>query len=247
MLEVCNLRYSYPDGHEALRGVSLTLHEGEKLAVVGANGSGKSTLLLHIAGALEVQSGRITFRGREGSDILRRNIGLTFQNADDEILMPSVIEDVAFSLVAGGMNLSQAHEHAGEILASLGISHLAMRPPHRLSGGEKRLVTFAGLLASNPEILALDEPTAGLDPKARRRVINFLRESDKAVILATHDLDMAFDICGRAVILHDGAVYAEGALPEIFMDIETLEACGLEMPLAALNDMLTGALSLISP
>ena len=231
MLEVCNLHYRYPDGREALRGVNLTLNDGEKLALVGANGSGKSTLLLHIAGAVEIQTGAITFRGSEGSDVLRGNVGMTFQNADDEILMPSVIEDVAFSLVAGGMTPSRAHEHAQNILASLGISHLASRPPHRLSGGEKRLVTFAGLLASNPEILALDEPTAGLDPKARRRVINFLRESEKAVILATHDLDMALDICGRAVILHEGAISAEGVLPELFTDKKILEANNLELPL----------------
>ena len=217
MLEVEGLRYKYPDGHEALRGISLRVEAGEKVAIVGANGSGKSTLLLHIAGAVEVQSGRITFKGREGSDILREKVGLTFQNADDELLMPSVIEDVAFSLVASGMSTHSAHERAGEILAALGISHLSLRPPHRLSGGEKRLVTFAGMLASNPEILALDEPTAGLDPKARRRVINFLRET--------------LDVCGRAVILSGGVISAEGGLPELFKDGSMLEAYGLELPL----------------
>ena len=231
MLEVVSLFYKYPDGHEALRGVNLSVNEGEKIALAGANGSGKSTLLLHIAGAFDVQEGRITFRGREGSDVLRANVGLTFQNADDEILMPSVIEDVSFSLIASGMSVQSSHEQAQNILASLGISHLASRPPHKLSGGEKRLVTFAGVLASNPEVLALDEPTAGLDPKARRRVINFLRETDKAVILATHDLDMAIDVCERAVILREGEIYAEGLLPELFTDKNILEACGLELPL----------------
>lgn len=231
MLCVEDLRYHYDDGHEALRGVSLTVNAGEKVALVGANGSGKSTLLLHIAGAVEVQSGRITFNGREGSEILRANVGLTFQNADDEILMPSVIEDVAFSLAASGVSPSAAHERAGKILDSLGISHLALRPPHKLSGGEKRLVTFAGVLASEPSMIVLDEPTAGLDPRARRRVINFLRETGKAVILATHDLDMALDVCGRAVILLGGKVADEGELPEMFTDGELLEACGLELPL----------------
>lgn len=231
MLEADRLSYHYADGHEALRGVSLRVDAGEKVALVGANGSGKSTLLLHIAGAVEVQSGRIAFNGREGSEILRAKVGLTFQNADDEILMPSVIEDVAFSLVASGMSPSTAHEQAGKILASLGISHLSQRPPHRLSGGEKRLVTFAGVLASEPEILALDEPTAGLDPRARRRVINFLRETDRAVLLATHDLDMALDVCARAVILSGGTVAAEGSLPGLFTDGAVLEANGLELPL----------------
>ncbi|MBR1657492.1 MAG: energy-coupling factor ABC transporter ATP-binding protein [Synergistaceae bacterium] len=231
MLEVVDLRYKYPDGHEALKGVNFTLNEGEKTALAGANGSGKSTLLLHIAGAVEVQEGRIIFRGREGSEVLRENVGLTFQNADDEILMPSVIEDVAFSLAAAGMPVSSARERAGKILSDLGIEHLSERPPHRLSGGEKRIVTFAGVLASEPEILVLDEPTAGLDPRARRRVINFLRETEKPVLLATHDLDMALDVCGRAVILSEGTVSAEGELPELFMNKSLLEANGLELPL----------------
>ena len=193
-------------------------------------------MLLHIAGAVEVQSGRITFNGREGSDVLREKVGLTFQNADDELLMPSVIEDAAFSLTASGMPPHSAHERAGEILATLGISHLSSRPPPRLSGGEKRLVTFAGILASNPEILALDEPTAGLDPKASRRVINFLRKTEKAVILATHDLDMALDVCGRAVILSGGEISAEGELPELFKDGDMLEVNGLELLLRYARD-----------
>ena len=238
MLCVEDLRYHYADGHEALRGVSLRISAGEKVALVGANGSGKSTLLLHIAGAVEAQSGRITFNGHEGSGILRAKVGLTFQNADDELLMPSVIEDVAFSLVASGVRPSEAHERAGKILAGLGIPHLSQRPPHRLSGGEKRLVTFAGMLASDPELLALDEPTAGLDPRARRRVINFLRETDRAVILATHDLDMALDVCERAVILSGGIVSCEGRLPDLFMDGTMLEANGLELPLGLKNRMI---------
>lgn len=231
MLEVCDLRYKYPDGHEALRGVNFALNEGEKVALVGANGSGKSTLLLNVAGAVEVQEGGIIFCGRVGSEVLRENVGLTFQNADDEILMPTVIEDVAFSLVASGMKVSTARECAMKILADLGIEHLAERPPHRLSGGEKRIVTFAGVLASEPELLVLDEPTAGLDPKARRRVINFLRAAKKTILLATHDLDMALDVCERAVILRDGIVSAEGSLPELFTDESLLEANGLELPL----------------
>ncbi|MBQ7216607.1 MAG: ABC transporter ATP-binding protein [Synergistaceae bacterium] len=231
MLRVENLRYKYPDGHEALRGVSLTVREDEKLALVGANGSGKSTLLLHIAGAVRVQEGKIAFRGQESQEVLRKNIGLTFQDADDQLLMPSVLEDVAFSLTAGGMNRNEAHERARGILESLGIAHLAGRPPHRLSGGEKRIVSFAGVLAGEPEVLALDEPSSALDPRARRRVIDFLRGSRHTIILATHDLDMALDVCTRAVILSEGSVACEGALPELFTDREFLEANGLELPL----------------
>ena len=222
MLEVHDLHYRYEDGHEALKGISFTLTEGEKTALVGANGSGKSTLLLHLAGALRVQTGKI---------ILNASTGLIFQDSDDQLLMPSVIEDVAFTLTANGMNRKQAHERANEILDELGILHLANRPPHKLSGGEKKMVTIAGVLASEPEILLLDEPTAGLDPKARRRVINFLHDSEKTILLASHDLDMTLDVCRRAIILHDGIISAEGELPELFMNQSLLEANGLELPL----------------
>ena len=231
MLEVEGLSYSYPDGHKALDGISLRVSDGEKVALVGANGSGKSTLLLHLAGALRVSDGRIAFRNQEGQEILRKNIGLTFQDSDDQLLMPSVLEDAAFSLVAGGMSRSEAHERAMSLLESLGIAHLSSRPPHKLSGGEKRIVSFAGVLAAEPEVLALDEPSAALDPRARRRVINFLRESGRTIILATHDLDMALDVCERAVILSEGRIVREGRLPELFMKSEELEAGGLELPL----------------
>ena len=220
-MRVENLRYTYPDGHEALKGVNLSVNDGEKVALVGANGSGKSTLLLNIAGALEIQSGSVKCG----------KVGLTFQNADDEILMPTVIEDTAFSLVASGMPLSSAKGRAKKILDKLGISHLAERSARKLSGGEKRMVSIAGVLASEPEILALDEPTAGLDPRARRRVIDFLRETEMTVILATHDLDMALDVCSRAAILSGGVVACEGELPGLFTDKITLEANGLELPL----------------
>lgn len=231
MLEVSELRYAYPDGHEALREVTFSVSSGEKVALVGANGSGKSTLLLHLAGAVEVQAGKISFMGETSSEGLRRNVGLTFQDADDEILMPTVLEDVAFSLIAGGASMSEGYERAMRMLGKLGIAHLANRSAHKLSGGEKRMVTFAGVLVREPEVLALDEPTAGLDPRARRRVIEFLRDSDKTIILATHDLDMALDVCDKAIILSEGRVASEGALPELFMDREILEANGLELPL----------------
>ena len=221
MIEVRDLYYTYPDNNKALNGVNFTVNAGEKVALVGANGSGKSTLLLHLAGAIKPQHGIIT----------TAKTGLIFQDADDQILMPSVIEDVAFSLVANGMKVSQAHERALNMLESLGIAHLAERVPHKLSGGEKRMVSLAGVLITNPDILLLDEPTANLDPKSRRRVINFLRESDKTIILATHDLDMALDICTRALIMNNGVISCEGVLPEIFAEREILEANNLELPM----------------
>lgn len=225
MLEVHDLHYRYEDGFlsdEALKGITFKLNDGEKIALVGANGSGKSTLLLHLAGALKVQTGKI---------ILNASTGLIFQDSDDQLLMPSVIEDVSFTLTANGMNRRHAHERANEILSELGISHLSNRPPHKLSGGEKRMVTIAGVLASEPDVLLLDEPTSGLDPRARRRVINFLRDSEKTILLASHDLDLTLDVCTRAIILRDGLIAAEGELPELFMNQNLLEDNGLELPL----------------
>ena len=222
LIRIENLFYKYPDGHEALKGVNLTLNEGEKIALVGANGSGKSTLLLHVAGAFEIQSGKIFFDDVEvnskNSNLLRQNVGLIFQDSDDQLLMPTVIEDVAFSPVASGEDVAKSHKIADEILTSLGISNLSSRPPHKLSGGEKRIVSFAGVLAKNPKILALDEPTANLDPSAKQKVVNFLRQSEKTILLATHDLDIASDICSRAVVLSEGVVVAEGQLPGMFTD-----------------------------
>ncbi|MBR1672693.1 MAG: energy-coupling factor ABC transporter ATP-binding protein [Fretibacterium sp.] len=234
LLEVRALRYVYPDGHEALRGVSLSLGAGERVALVGANGSGKSTLLLHLAGALPApENGVFLHGGPAGPERLRKSVGLIFQEPDDQLLMPQVLEDVAFGLVARGVPAKEARTRARAVLESLGAGRLAERPPHRLSGGEKRLAALAGILVMEPEVLVLDEPTAALDPRARRRVIELLRsmERETAVLLATHDLDMALDTCARAVILHEGRVAAEGALPGLFRDAELLERVGLELPL----------------
>ena len=221
LLEIENLKYKYPDGNEALKGVSFKINHGEKIALIGANGSGKSTLLLEIAGALKVQSGKINLNG---------TTGLILQDSDDQILMPSVIEDVAFNLVANGMKINEAHERAEKILRELEIEHLKNRAPHKLSGGEKKIVSLAGILISEPDLILLDEPTASLDLRARRRVINILREMDKAILLATHDLDMTLEICTRAIILNHGIISASGDLQKIFADKNLLEDNGLELP-----------------
>lgn len=222
LLKVQNLCYKYPDNHEALKNINFEINHGEKIALVGANGSGKSTLLLILAGAMEQTDGKIFFNDTENSELRRKKTGLIFQDADDQILMPSVIEDVAFSPAADGMNVNEAHDLAAKILKSLGIEHLADRVPHKLSGGEKRMVTFAGTLASSPELLLLDEPTAALDPLGRWKVIKFLKDTQKAVLLATHDLDIAREVCSSALIMSHGKIAAQGNLPEIFNDEKLL-------------------------
>ena len=239
MLEIKNLYYSYPDGHAALNGVNLELKRGERLALVGANGSGKSTLLLHVAGAVAAQRGEIILNNKlinaNNINLLREAAGLIFQEPDDQLFMPSVLEDVCFGLIANNIDAQVAKSRAVEILNNLNIAHLAERPPHKLSGGEKRMAALAGILVMKPEILILDEPSAALDPKARRTVINALNNLNQAILLATHDLDMALDVCERAIILNNGQVAASGKLPELLQDESLLIQNGLELPLRYFN------------
>ena len=234
LLEVKDICYSYPDGSPALNGVSFCVSRGEKLALVGANGSGKSTLAAHLAGCYAAGKGEILLEGKTvGGDIkiLREMVGLIFQEPDDQLFMPRVLEDVAFGVVSRGTNVAEAHELASKTLQTLNIGHLENRPPHRLSGGEKRMVALAGILVMQPDIVVLDEPSAALDPGSRRRVIEVLTKLNKTVILATHDLDMALDVCTRALVMNKGRVSAVGALPELFKNERLLHENGLELPL----------------
>ncbi|MBQ7264419.1 MAG: ABC transporter ATP-binding protein [Synergistaceae bacterium] len=231
ILEARTLRFAYPDGpNEALRGASLALSDGEKLAVIGANGSGKSTLLLLLAGAMATSRGEIFLHGAPvGKDLaqLRGAVGLVFQDPDDQLFMPLAVEDVAFGLVARGVPVGEAQARARDALADLGVAHLADRAPHRLSGGEARRVALAAILVMEPEVLALDEPTSSLDPRARRLLIQTLRDMDRPMIVATHDLDMARAVCGRTIVLHEGLVAAEGPTSELLGDAVLLDRCGL--------------------
>jgi cobalt/nickel transport system ATP-binding protein len=236
LLEAKGLCYSYPDGAPALRGVSIRLMEGEKMALVGANGSGKSTLLMILAGCFAAQSGELLIRGKPMGSCLKspKNLkslrdlaGLVFQEPDDQLFMPSVLEDAAFGPVARGMAADEAHAAARACLDELRIPHLAARPPHRLSGGEKRAAALAGILAMNPEIILLDEPTASLDPMARRKLIGTLNGLNRTMVIATHDLEMASALCGMAVLLHGGRVAGEGRPGDLFRDEKFLSGHGL--------------------
>ncbi len=197
------VRYRYPDGYEALKGVSLLIRHGEKVALLGANGAGKSTLLLHAAGLLLPTSGEVIVGGikstRRTMPQIRRAAGLVFQNADDQLFMPTVEEDVAFG-------------------------------PANLSGGMKKSVSIATVLAMEPSVLVMDEPTAGLDAQARRRIVALLERFEHTMIVATHDMDMAADLCERTIILDNGIIAADGAACDILSDNDLLQRCGLEMP-----------------
>lgn len=227
--------YRYPDGTEALRDVSFELTHGQAVAIVGANGAGKSTLLAHLASCLLPTSGTITIGdtvlSRDTLPLIRRTVGLVFQDPDDQLFMPTVFEDVAFGPLNLPLPPDQARARAEAALAAVGMSHLASRPPYRLSGGEKRAVSIATVLAMSPDVLVMDEPTANLDGRGRRRVIELLRSFVHTRVIATHDLDLALELCSRTIMLDAGQVAADGPTGDLLRDAGLLDRCGLELPL----------------
>jgi cobalt/nickel transport system ATP-binding protein len=229
------LSHAYADGPTALSDVDLRIEAGEAVAIVGANGAGKSTLLQHLNGLLLADSGSVQVEGitvgRGTLAEVRRRVGFVFQDPDDQLFMPTVQDDVAFGLLNQGTSVQDVPSRVCAALDAVGAAHLAARPPYRLSGGEKRAVALAGVLAMAPSILVLDEPTAALDAAARRRLIGWLCGFAQTRVIATHDLDLVLDLCPRVVVLHRGRVAADGAAADILADGSLLAACGLELPL----------------
>lgn len=229
-----DVRYTYPDGHEALRGVSFTLRHGEKAALVGMNGAGKSTLLLHTNGLLLPSSGRVDMGGitvtRKTLPIVRQTVGLVFQDADNQLFMPTVGEDVAFGPANMGLTPEEIDERVTRALRAVGAEALRDSAPCRLSGGQKKSVAIATVLAMEPSILVMDEPTSNLDPRARRLIIDLLSRFDHTMLIATHDIDMIPELCPRTIVMHEGRIAADGDTERIFADLPLIEACGLEQP-----------------
>jgi len=235
IVEVNNLCYAYPDGAAAVQGISFCIHHGESVAIVGANGAGKSTLLQHLNGYLTPGEGRVRIGDfpltRETIRDVRRTVGMVFQDPDDQLFMPTVYDDVAFGPLNLGLPPEEVQARVTEALARVEALHLQDRPPYRLSGGEKRSVAIASVLSMKPDILVMDEPTTGLDPRARRRLIELLRGFHHTKIIATHDLDLVLDLCERTIVIHNGRVTADGPTAAIFQDQELLAASHLEKPL----------------
>lgn len=234
-LTLKNVEYAYPDGHKAINGVSFDVESGECIGLVGANGAGKSTLLLMLPGVLLPASGEILVQGsrldKSTAKAIRREVGLVFQDADDQLFTSTVYEDVAFGPRNMGLT-EQAVAHAVDsALEMTGITHLKDRAPYKLSGGEKRLAAIASILSMDPKIIIMDEPSASLDPKARRKTIELLRRLPQTKLIASHDLDMILDICSRVIVLKDGRVAADGETKTILSDEKLLDDCGLELPL----------------
>jgi len=235
IVEVENLRYAYPDGTAAVQGISFRIHHGESVAIVGANGAGKSTLLQHLNGYLTPGEGRIRIGDfpltKETVRDVRRTVGMVFQDPDDQLFMPTVYDDVAFGPLNLGLPPEAVQARVTEALSRVEALHLQDRPPYRLSGGEKRAVAIASVLSMDPDILVMDEPTTGLDPRARRRLIELLGSFHHTKIIATHDLDLVLDLCERTIVIHNGRVTADGATADIFQNQELLAESHLEKPL----------------
>lgn len=239
IVAVKDLHYVYADGTPAVQGITFRIEHGESVAIVGANGAGKSTLLLHLNGYLTPQRGTVqigdVLLSKETLAQARRTVGTVFQDPDDQLFMPSVRDDVAFGPLNLCLPLDEVEARVAAALKRVGAEHLADRPPYRLSGGEKRAVAIATILSMHPEILVMDEPTTGLDPAARRRMIELLASFHHTRIIATHDLDLVLDLCTRTIVIHEGKVMADRPTLEIFHDATLLERSHLEAPLRLQN------------
>jgi cobalt/nickel transport system ATP-binding protein len=237
-----DLFYSYPGEEACLRGISFSVDRGETFGLIGPNGAGKSTLLLHMNGVLRGE-GRVEVFGRpltkDTVRLIRRQVGIVFQDPNDQLFMPTVFDNVAFGPANMDLDRAEVELRTGRMLEAMGLSGYADRPADKLSLGEKKKVSLASVLVMEPDVLALDEPTANLDPGGRRTLIQLLRSIPGTKVIATHDLDMAFELCTRIALMDQGTIVAAGAAGDILADGGLLEKHNLEVPLSLL--IATGA------
>ncbi len=240
MLEVKNIKYSYNTDYQALKGVSLKVERGEMVALLGKNGAGKSTLFLHLNGIYQPDEGNVFIDGEElkydKKSLLkfRQKVGIVFQNPDDQIFAPTVEEDVAFGPLNLGLPMEEVQDRVEEALARVGMSGYEKYAPHHLSGGQKKRVAIAGILAMKPEIMVLDEPTAGLDPQGvvnLQALLKELNEEGITIIISTHEVDLVPNYAQRVFVMVDGLLIAEGTPKEIFAQPEILEKANLKVPI----------------
>jgi cobalt/nickel transport system ATP-binding protein len=232
-LEVRGVRFAYPDGHVALRGVDFTVEEGERVALLGPNGAGKTTLVLHLNGILAGE-GEVSVTGlpvtKPNLQEIRRRVGIVFQDPDDQLFMPTVHDDVAFGPANFGVKGAELEQRVHDALAAVGMEAFAKRAPHHLSFGQRRRVAVATVLAMRPDILVLDEPSSNLDPMARRELAEIIEALGVTTLIVTHDLPYALQLCPRALVMNEGRIVADGATASILSDSELMQANRLELP-----------------
>ena len=236
-LVIEDLAFAYPDGNQALFGVNLKVKRGERVALLGPNGAGKTTLILHLNGILNSGHGRVFVadklvdtKDKDGLKQIRSKIGIVFQDPDDQLFMPTVGQDVAFGPYNMGARDSELDKIVDDALSLVGMLEYKDRPPHHLSFGQRRRVAVATVLAMKPEILVLDEPSSNLDPASRRELADILRSLEITMIMVTHDLPYAYELCERSLILSGGVIESDGKTKDILMDVELLKKHRLEMP-----------------
>ena len=234
VLDLRQVAFAYPGGHQALFGVDLHVHPGERVALLGPNGAGKTTLVLHLNGVLQPGHGSVTVSGlpvtKENLLEVRRRVGLVFQDPDDQLFMPTVRDDVAFGPANLGLRGAELDARVVEALTAVGVADLADRAPHHLSFGQRRRVAIATVLAMRPEILVLDEPSSNLDPASRRELADILRGLPVTLLMVTHDLPYALELCERSVVLSEGTVVGDGPTREVLGDADLMARHRLELP-----------------
>jgi len=234
IIDFSDVYFTYPDGTMALMGITFRITNGESVGIVGANGAGKSTLVFHMNGCLMPTKGRVMIGdlvlNKKTRPEIRKRVGVVFQNPDDQLFMPTVYDDVAFGPINLGLTEDVVRTRVDNALATVGCYELKDKPPHRLSMGQKRGVSIATVIAMQPDILVMDEPSANLDPRSRRQLIRLLSGFTHTKIIVSHDLDIILELCERCILLSDGRIMADGGTMEILSDENLLEEGGLEIP-----------------
>ena len=230
-LQVAGLCCAYPDRPNVLHSINLSILPGERVGIIGPNGAGKTTLFLSLCGVLSPTAGEIVLYGTPiQPSQFRPEIGLVFQDSTDQLFSLSVWDDVAFGPLNMGLEKDEVDRRVEAALQVTGITHLSHRAPHHLSGGEKRMVAIASVLAMQPQLIIYDEPSASLDIRGRRRLIQFLQQSQETILVSSHDLELIVEVCDRVILLDGGEVIADGKTRSLLQDTELMEAHGLETP-----------------
>ncbi|MDC3277213.1 energy-coupling factor ABC transporter ATP-binding protein [Acidimicrobiia bacterium] len=233
-LEITNLTYEYPDGYKALNEISFNLEEGDSLGILGPNGAGKTTLILHLNGILGEMDGSIKLNNLEFVEDnlaeIRKTVGVVFQDPDDQLFMPTVLEDVMFGPKNFGFSEEASRKNAEEALKMVGMNDYQEKAPHHLSFGQKRKVAIASVLASKPQLLVLDEPSSNLDPSSRRELIDILLSLEISIVLVTHDLPMALEICPKSIVVNSGLITENGKTKDLLTNNKVMKENRLELP-----------------